>query len=76
MTVDENKPEQVLEVLKYITAHSSFRLIRLKDKLKVLKHVNANFIFNDKCVCEIQIRLGKPQVFYHGNHFLYEIQRM
>ena len=59
MTVDETKPNQLLEVLKHISNHSSFRLIRVKDKLDKLKHVNANFIFQNKCVCEVQIRLGK-----------------
>jgi len=74
--VDESKPEQIFTVLNHIWDHPSFKLIRLKERLSKLKDVNANFIFQDKCICEVQIKLGKEPAFYHGNHFLYEIERM
>jgi len=50
-------------------------LIRIKDKLKSLQHINANYIFKDKFICEVQIRLGKVPIYYYANHFLYELQR-
>ena len=76
VTVDEDKPDSILTVLQAISGDPAFRLIRVKDKLAKLKHVNANFLFRGKCVCEIQIRLGAPPPFYHANHFLYEVERM
>jgi len=45
VTVNETKPNQVLEVLNLISKNPNFKLIRLKDKLVDLRHVNANFIF-------------------------------
>ena len=74
--VDESKPEEIFKVLNHISAHPCFRLVRLKERLVKLKDVNANFIFQNKCVCEVQVKLGKEPPFYHGNHFLYEVERM
>ena len=34
-----------------------------------------NFVFNDICVGEMQFRYEDYPVYYHSNHFLYEIER-
>ena len=76
IVVREDEPEKILKILHTITSSKAFNLIRIKDRLKALRHVNTNFVFMNKCVCEIQIRLGAPPPHYHANHFLYEIERM
>ena len=76
VTVKESRPISVINVLQDICAHPDFNLIRVKDRLDDLRHLSCNFIFRNKCICEVQIRLGKPTPFWHYNHFLYQISRM
>jgi len=53
ITVDEKKPWNAYHVMKYIDTTPNFKLVRIKDKLISLQHINANYIFKDKFICEI-----------------------
>ena len=76
VTVDPSKPWLAYHVMNYIHEKSEdFHLVRIKNKLGKLQHINANYVYKRKFLCEIQIRLGDPPPHYYANHFLYELQR-
>ena len=76
VTVNEKHPHLVVHVLQDIAAHPDFNLIRVKNRLKDLRHLSCNFLFRNQCVCEVQIRMGKPSPFLYYDHFLYQVLRM
>ena len=51
------------------------KVVRIKEKLSTLQNVTVNFVFNDSCIGEMQFRYEEYPVYYHSNHFLYEIER-
>jgi len=75
VTVDAAKPWHAYHVMKHIGSAPQFRLLRVKDRLRALQHLNANYVFRGRFICEVQIRLGDVPPHYHANHFLYELQR-
>ena len=75
IVVDATKPWHAYHMMNYIGSTPHFQLVRIKNKLKSLQHINANYIYKEKFVCEIQIRLGEVPLYYYANHFLYELQR-
>ena len=51
------------------------KIVRIKEKLFELQNVTVNFVFNDMCIGEMQFRYEDYPIYYHSNHFLYEIER-
>ena len=51
--VPKDMPKLAYHVMNYIDKRKHFKLIRIKEKLEKLQHINANYLYKDRFICEI-----------------------
>ena len=67
--------KHMIDAYLFFASIEGVKVLRIKEKLKTLQNVTVNFVFKDILIGEMQFRYEEYPIYYHSNHFLYEIDR-
>ena len=63
------------EAYEHFKRMEGVEIVAIKEKLDKLQNVTINFVYQKSFIAEMQFRYKDHPSNYHGNHFLYEIER-
>ena len=74
-----NSSDELGKVLNQLEQSKHIKILKIKNRLgKKLRDLMINYVYAGQIVCELQIKTGDGTVppLYHGNHAVYEIERL
>ena len=78
-TIYVNSCAELEKVLNKLVKSKNIKILKIKNRLgKKLRDLMINYVYSGQIVCELQIKTGDGTVppLYHGNHSVYEIERL
>ena len=74
-TIETENVDEIWEAYHHLKEMKEIEIISIKNNLKKLKNLNISYIYDEAFIGEMQFRFGDLPENYHGNHFVYAVER-